>query len=183
MASEWALISCANDCGWARSDWPLIGSPLPWVSNARATPGAPTSAAAPHSAKTKPRFLMINPPGSPDQLNQVYKLGSSMPSREVASSTRRSPLVFRMRQTVFLTWRDTAIINTPQTMEEFDAIRRPFRRRGSFTPRLKRSPVADLARVAHGDVLGSAALVAAGVLLGRPLLVLPLAVLAASSAI
>src|SRR5262245_24646761 len=104
-------------------------------------------------------------PGSRDQLNQVYKLGPSMPSREVAKSTRRSPLVFRMRQTVFLMWRDTAIIDTPQTTEEFDAIRRPFRRRGSITPRLKRSPVADLARVAHGDVLGSAALMAAGVLL------------------
>src|SRR5262245_59962734 len=74
-------------------------------------------------------------PGSPDQLNQVYKLGSSMPSREVAKSTRRSPLVFRMRQTVFLMWRDTAIIDTPQTTEEFDAIRRPFRRRGvNYSP-------------------------------------------------
>src|SRR6476646_7195886 len=145
-----------------------MGSPLPWVSNALATPDAPISAAAPHSAKTKPRLLprllMVNPPGSPDQLNQVYKLGAAMPSREVAKSTGRSPLVFRVRQTVrlFLSCRDTAIIASPQTTEGFDAKdsvgagdvrrargglrsllagRRPFWRRGPITHRLKKLPV------------------------------------------
>jgi hypothetical protein len=37
--------------------------------------------------------------------------------------------------------------------------------RGTITPRLKRLPVADLVRVAHGDGPGSAAPVAAGALL------------------
>jgi hypothetical protein len=59
---------------------------------------------------------MVNPPGSPDQLNQAYKLGVPMPSREVAKWTGQSPLVFRMRQTVrlFLSCRETAIIASPQ---------------------------------------------------------------------
>ena len=111
-----------------------------------------------------------------------------MPSREVAKSTGQSPLVFRVRQTVrlFLSCRDTAIIASPQTTEGFDAkdsvgagdVRRargglrsllpgrgPFRRRGPITHRLKKLPVADLARVAHGDGLGSAVLMGAGALL------------------
>ena len=88
-----------------------------------ATLDAPMSAAAPHSAKTRPRLLMVDPPGSPDQLNQAYKLGAPMPSREVAKWTGQSPLVFRMRQTVrlFLSCRDTAIMASPQTTEGFDA--------------------------------------------------------------
>jgi hypothetical protein len=43
--------------------------------------------------------------------------------------------------------------------------RRPFRRRGPIIPRLKRPPVADRARVAHGERRGSAAQVVAGALL------------------
>jgi hypothetical protein len=43
--------------------------------------------------------------------------------------------------------------------------RRPFPRPGPITPRSKRRPAADLARVAHGDGLGSAVLMAAGALL------------------
>jgi hypothetical protein len=42
---------------------------------------------------------------------------------------------------------------------------RPFRRRGPIIPRLKRPPVADRARVAHGERRGSAAQVVAGALL------------------
>jgi hypothetical protein len=66
---------------------------------------------------------MVNPPDPPDQLNQAYKLGASMPSREVAKWTGQSPLVFRMRQTVrlFLSCREAAIIASPQTTEGFDA--------------------------------------------------------------
>jgi len=46
-----------------------------------------------------------------------------MPSREVAKSTGQSPLGFRLRQTVrlFLSSRDTVIIDAPQTTEDFDA--------------------------------------------------------------
>jgi hypothetical protein len=112
-----------------------------------------------------------------------------MPSREAAKPTGQSPLVFRMRQTVrlFLSCRDTAIIASPQTTEGFDAkdsvgagdVRRawgsllvrfcrvgdPFRRRGPITPRLKKLPVAGLARVAHGGGPGSAVLTGAGALL------------------
>lgn len=40
--------------------------------------------------------------------------------------------------------------------------RRPFRRRGPITPRLKKLPVADLARVAHGGGPGSAVPMGAG---------------------
>jgi hypothetical protein len=43
--------------------------------------------------------------------------------------------------------------------------RRPFRRRGPIIPQLKRPPVADRARVAHGERRGSAAQVVAGALL------------------
>ena len=142
------------------------------------------SAAAPHSAKTRPRLLMVDPPGSPDQLNQAYKLGAPMPSREVAKWTGQSPLVFRMRQTVrlFLSCRETAIIASPQqrrdsmretvlTLVTFGALgrlvrsllpgRRPFRCRALITPRLKKLPVADLARVTHGGGPGSAVLMGA----------------------
>src|SRR5512147_2159762 len=43
--------------------------------------------------------------------------------------------------------------------------RRPFRRLGPITPPLKRSPAADLARVAHGDGPGSVVPPGAGALL------------------
>jgi hypothetical protein len=128
-------------------------------------------------------------PGSPDQLNQVYKLGASMPSPEVRRRQARVPWLFACGQRVrlFLSCRDTAIIDAPQTTEEFDAKRqcwrwrrsarlgrlvrsllpgrRPFQRRGPITPRLKKLPVADLDRVAHGDAPGSAALMDAAALL------------------
>lgn len=108
-----------------------------------------------------------------------------MPSREVAKWTGQSPLVFRMRQTVrlFLSCRETAIIASPQQRRDsmrktvlalvtFGALgaacsfalpgRRSFRRRALITPRLKKLPVADLARVAHGGGPGSAVLTGAG---------------------
>jgi len=60
--------------------------------------------------------------------------------------------------------------------------RRSFRRRGPITPRLKKLPVADLARVAHGGGPGSAVLMGAGARLAAAAIGTPLAVLAASQA-
>ncbi len=130
-----------------------------------------------------------------------------MPSREAAKPTGQSPLVFRMRQTVrlFLSCRDTAIIASPQTTEGFDAkdsvgagdVRRDWggllvrfcrvgdhsRARAPLLPDRKGGLRRTWPALPMGTDLGLRSLWLRVRSLRRPLLVAPLALLAASPAV